>query len=146
MPLFQVTPRSACAGIELNWLGRAGIKNEPNSAVAGTILVAQAVENPAMTHQQQSIAPKRTLEALVLAAASLLGGMIPAQTPIESGDQGTKSHTMPAIPASPGDWPCWRGPGSLGVRSTAIAATQWSENNGILWKASVPGKGHASPI
>jgi outer membrane protein assembly factor BamB len=28
----------------------------------------------------------------------------------------------------------------------ALAVTQWSEDKGILWKAAVPGQGHASPI
>ena len=69
-----------------------------------------------------------------------------AQTPVEAGGQDKITHAKPAIPASSAAWPCWRGPGSVGVRSTALAATQWSEDKGILWKASVPGKGHASPI
>ena len=44
------------------------------------------------------------------------------------------------------DWPWWRGPTSDGV---APAGQQlplnWSKTENVVWKAAVPGRGHASP-
>ena len=47
------------------------------------------------------------------------------------------------------DWPVWRGPTLDGhAPGTAVATVPlvWSENQNVAWRASVPGKGHASPI
>jgi len=45
------------------------------------------------------------------------------------------------------DWPWWRGPNSNNV---AVAGqtppTEWSATENIVWKTSVPGRGHSSPI
>jgi outer membrane protein assembly factor BamB len=51
---------------------------------------------------------------------------------------------FPAI--SPGDWPWWRGPNFNGIVSDQKVVLEWSETQNILWKAPVPGRGHASPI
>lgn len=45
------------------------------------------------------------------------------------------------------DWPCWRGPNSNGVAaSDQSPPTEWDETKNVVWKVSVPGRGHASPI
>ncbi len=45
------------------------------------------------------------------------------------------------------DWPVWRGPNRNGVANQDQEfVTDWSESKNILWKAKVPGRGHASPI
>ncbi|QOV89470.1 outer membrane protein assembly factor BamB family protein [Humisphaera borealis] len=47
------------------------------------------------------------------------------------------------------DWPWWRGPTRNGIAAEAPNAnlpTQWSETENVIWKADVPGRGHASPI
>lgn len=45
------------------------------------------------------------------------------------------------------DWPWWRGPNRNGTTPAGQKApTKWSVSEGIRWKASVPGKGHGSPI
>ncbi|HVU90484.1 MAG TPA: PQQ-binding-like beta-propeller repeat protein [Pirellulales bacterium] len=44
------------------------------------------------------------------------------------------------------DWPWWRGPASNGVASADQRPPMtWSETENVLWKAKVPGRGHASP-
>ena len=50
--------------------------------------------------------------------------------------------------ASPGktDWPWWRGPTRDGVASAdEQPPLRWGENENVLWKAKIPGRGHASP-
>ena len=49
-------------------------------------------------------------------------------------------------PVMAADWPTWRGPRVDGTADTATYATTWSPENGILWKAPLPGSGHSSPI
>ena len=45
------------------------------------------------------------------------------------------------------DWPWWRGPNRNGIaNSNQTPPTQWGEEQNILWKSPVPGKGHGSPI
>ena len=44
------------------------------------------------------------------------------------------------------DWPWWRGPTRDGVAKAGQAIPQsWGEDEHVLWKAKVPGRGHASP-
>jgi len=50
------------------------------------------------------------------------------------------------ISVAAGDWPWWRGP----HRNGTAAADQrpplnWSETENVVWKASIPGRGHSSP-
>jgi len=50
------------------------------------------------------------------------------------------------IAVSTTDWPAWRGPTRDGIAaSEQNPPVQWSETEGILWKAPVPGRGHGSP-
>lgn len=47
------------------------------------------------------------------------------------------------------DWPVWRGPtldGHAPKTASGKVPVAWSENQNVVWRASVPGKGHASPI
>lgn len=44
------------------------------------------------------------------------------------------------------DWPAWRGPTRDGIAAPGQnPPVQWSETEGILWKAPIPGRGHGSP-
>lgn len=44
------------------------------------------------------------------------------------------------------DWPWWRGPDRNGVAiGDQNPPLQWSDPQGVLWKALVPGRGHGSP-
>lgn len=45
------------------------------------------------------------------------------------------------------DWLAWRGPNGNGVAQPGQNLPhKWSETEGILWKAPIPGRGHSSPI
>jgi hypothetical protein len=45
------------------------------------------------------------------------------------------------------DWPWWRGPARDGIASPEQQPPlRWSATENIVWKAPVPGRGHASPI
>ncbi len=45
------------------------------------------------------------------------------------------------------EWPEWRGPGGQGYASSkAQPPTRWSETEGVVWKASIPGRGWSSPV
>jgi len=47
---------------------------------------------------------------------------------------------------SPSDWPSWRGPTRDGLATPGqTPPTTWSENENVLWKVPIPGRGHGSP-
>lgn len=43
------------------------------------------------------------------------------------------------------DWPWWRGPNRNGIANEQTVPTSWSEDEKIVWKTAVPGRGHSSP-
>ena len=44
------------------------------------------------------------------------------------------------------DWPWWRGPTQDGVApANQTPPLKWSEDQNVIWKADVPGRGHGSP-
>lgn len=45
-----------------------------------------------------------------------------------------------------GNWPQFRGPGSLGVADDPALPDTWSATENVAWKTSVPGVGWSSPI
>jgi outer membrane protein assembly factor BamB len=50
--------------------------------------------------------------------------------------------TLPAF----ADWTQFRGPNGQGVADPAGVPLNWSKTKNLLWKATVPGRGHSSPI
>ena len=50
-----------------------------------------------------------------------------------------------ALIAADDDWPRWRGPNNDGM-ARGDAPVEWSDTKNIAWKASIPGRGHSSPI
>jgi outer membrane protein assembly factor BamB len=48
--------------------------------------------------------------------------------------------------AEAANWPRFRGPNGTGAATDKDIPTQWSEKDGILWKATLPGGGNSSPI
>ena len=48
---------------------------------------------------------------------------------------------------SAGDWTQWRGPNHNNVAEAGQGVpTEWSDTKNVVWKADVPGRGHASPV
>jgi outer membrane protein assembly factor BamB len=44
------------------------------------------------------------------------------------------------------DWPAWRGPTRDGIAAPGQnPLVHWGENEGVLWKVAIPGRGHGSP-
>lgn len=52
----------------------------------------------------------------------------------------------PALAASPGNWPHWRGPQDNGVAEPGSYPVRWDASNQIAWRAVLPGKGCSTPI
>jgi outer membrane protein assembly factor BamB len=45
------------------------------------------------------------------------------------------------------DWPWWRGPTRNGIADkTQVVPTQWSDQENVVWRTAIPGRGHSSPI
>ena len=44
------------------------------------------------------------------------------------------------------DWPWWRGTSRNGHSNAQEVPIKWSENQNIVWRAEIPGRGHASPV
>lgn len=44
------------------------------------------------------------------------------------------------------DWPWWRGPNRNGVAANARVPVRFGSSENVLWKTSIPGRGHGSPI
>lgn len=51
-----------------------------------------------------------------------------------------------AQPAAAADWPEFRGADGRGVAAGETIRTRWSENEGVAWRADLPGRGASSPI
>ncbi len=48
--------------------------------------------------------------------------------------------------ASAQNWPQFRGPGSQGISVETGLPVQWSATSNVIWKTTLPGPGHSSPI
>jgi outer membrane protein assembly factor BamB len=78
----------------------------------------------------------------ILFAAAGCGGR-PVET-IAARDAGA-AESLPAVQVAADDWPWWRGPTRNNHAQGPLPPTTWSETENVLWKAEVPGRGHASP-
>ncbi|MBL8227976.1 MAG: PQQ-binding-like beta-propeller repeat protein [Bryobacterales bacterium] len=50
-----------------------------------------------------------------------------------------------ALAADSAHWTRWRGPNQNGVAPGDVP-TEWSDSKNIAWKATIPGRGHSSPV
>jgi outer membrane protein assembly factor BamB len=60
-----------------------------------------------------------------------------------------ESHGLAKPPVSAtadDDWPCFRGPGGMGVSDAAGLPLEWDAKNNVVWKTALPGPGASSPI
>lgn len=84
-----------------------------------------------------------------LAVGDLNGDGFPDIASANSG--AVNSIHLSAPLRSPGHWPAFRGPGGAGVAEGHPLPTSWNaepggEEQGVLWRAPVPGLGHSSPV
>ena len=56
------------------------------------------------------------------------------------------ADVRPAKVASGNNWPQWRGAHLDGISQETDLPTKWSEDEGILWRLSLPGKAGATPV
>ena len=71
----------------------------------------------------------------------------------KSSATGTGRFDSKAVAQKTDDWPQFRGPGSMGVSDGFPLAATWNaddedeiENHQILWRQSIPGLSHSSPV
>jgi outer membrane protein assembly factor BamB len=50
------------------------------------------------------------------------------------------------LPSEGEEWPGWRGPRGDGTSTETGLPVRWSATESVLWKISLPGKGHSSPV
>src|SRR5262245_50723853 len=43
-------------------------------------------------------------------------------------------------------WPRWRGPSGQGLATDSGYVDRWSSTENVLWRTTVPGRGHSSPV
>jgi outer membrane protein assembly factor BamB len=53
--------------------------------------------------------------------------------------------SMTAMLAADDDWPRWRGPNDDGM-ARGDAPLRWSDTRNVAWRATIPGRGHSSPV
>ncbi|MBM81872.1 MAG: serine/threonine protein kinase [Planctomycetaceae bacterium] len=86
-----------------------------------------------------------TIVALALLSQTIIGcGGKPIEEISASGGANATAN-VPAASINAGDWPGWRGPNGDGLAANETAPTKWSASENVAWKASIPGRGHASP-
>lgn len=79
---------------------------------------------------------------LPLFALALLSVAVPATGADRSGEP-----TAEALGLSTADWPWWRGPERNGAAfSDQTPPLAWSEDQNVVWKVEIPGRGHSSPV
>jgi outer membrane protein assembly factor BamB len=90
-----------------------------------------------------------TLTRLACVAAALplfVVGCGPPARPVEEITTAPE-QISPAAPITvdENDWPWWRGSAGDNVAICETAPTKWSDSENVVWKQSVPGRGHGSP-
>lgn len=85
--------------------------------------------------------------SLLLFLSCGCGRPAPIMTPVT--EVSVKSDVIaqaPAITFDANDWPQWRGPAGNGLATEQEVPATWSESENVLWTASLPGRGHSSPV
>lgn len=91
--------------------------------------------------------PQRTTLVCLLLAGAIGGFWGWGADPEEeiSFDPSQLPPELPVVEPTASDWPWWRGPGRDNISPATDVPTLWDEDTNIVWKAKVPGRGHASP-
>ncbi|WP_437194323.1 outer membrane protein assembly factor BamB family protein [Planctomicrobium sp. SH527] len=83
---------------------------------------------------------------LILALAASSACSQPGTPVTEISVDTDKELEVVPITVAATDWPLWRGPRQDNNAGDQAIPLQWSEEENVLWKAEVPGRGHSSPI
>ena len=81
---------------------------------------------------------------VLIAVAGLVLFQIVAAPP--SGAQSSDIFMVPVEGEGAGYWPRWRGPSGQGVVDATGYPDTWSDTENVVWRSTVPGRGHSSPI
>ena len=87
--------------------------------------------------------------ALLALGATLVAARASDRTSAQSVAASTSSDAVRMIAlegAASAYWPRWRGPSAQGLATGAGYTDTWSDTQNVLWRATVPGRGHSSPI
>ncbi len=82
---------------------------------------------------------------VLFAEATLLSVSVPGNNPAFE-DSDPVVSMVQAEGEAEKYWPHWRGPSLQGLVSDSGYPDKWSDTENVLWKVSVPGRGHSSPI
>ncbi len=84
----------------------------------------------------------------VLAGLGTLALFLIMSPRIDFGAVGEVVTSYPSMEEIAKNWPCFRGPGGLGISAHTNVPTNWDGATGeaILWKCEVPLPGHNSPV
>ena len=85
-----------------------------------------------------------TSAVLLVAALSVLTSGATAAAPEEAQQSEVRILTIEGEGRD--YWPNWRGPSGQGIVEGAGYPDTWSDTENVVWKVSVPGRGHSSPI
>lgn len=77
--------------------------------------------------------------------ALLLMAIMQSQAGCQPTEEAAQPPTEAELTFSDTDWPYWRGPNGNGYANVDSAPTNWDENQNIVWKTSIPGRGHSTP-
>ncbi len=103
-------------------------------------------ETPMTRHARWAVA---TLAVLLVAAAVALSTSVhSALTESPLPPPGGAEGDWPTREEIAKNWPCFRGPGGLGISAYDNVPTTWdaAKGEGIVWKTAVPLEGNSSPV
>lgn len=83
--------------------------------------------------------------SLCLASLVLFGCSPPDPEPEIHASSSHDSPEAAALSVDPQDWPWWRGGKRNGTAPDQDVPTEFSDSKHVLWKSSIPGRGHADP-
>jgi outer membrane protein assembly factor BamB len=119
----------------------------PPAADLGRRATDLPIKTKANVHMTRELKPWfwLCLAMLALGCGRPGGAPVPPTREVRASEP-LAGDAIAAIERSDDDWPGWRGPNQDGVATGPEVPWEWSETKNVLWSASLPGRGHSSPI